>query len=202
MKIADYCADFPAILIATPEEAPWEVVDQLGDRITQIIGSLGTGYAVRDGVAYHETSNVDPTAQVQAPAIIGPHCFVGPHSLLRGGVYMGASSTIGFSCEVKSTVVCSNAAIAHLNYIGDSIVGSGVDLEAGAQVVNYYNERNEKRVSVFVDSEKINTGVTKFGALIGDDTKIGANAVLAPGTVLGKGSIVRRLELIDQAARE
>jgi len=133
MKIADYCTKFPAELAGSPQEAAWEVVGQLSERLAQYIGTLGADYSVKDGVAKHKTADIDSTAQIQAPAVIGPSCFVGPNSMLRGGVYMGEGSTIGFACEVKSSVICSGAAVAHLNYVGDSIIGSGVELEAEAQ---------------------------------------------------------------------
>lgn len=202
MKISDYCASFPVELADSPDDAPWDVLSKLGEKLAKVIGALGTDYAVNDGVAIHKSANVHPTAEIQAPAVIGPDCFVGPNAMLRGGVFMGAAATIGFCCEVKSSIVCAKGVIAHLSYVGDSIVGTGVDLEAGAQVVNYYNEREDKVIAVFVDGERIETGVIKFGALIGDKTKIGANAVLAPGTVLPRGSIVKRLELVDQASQK
>jgi NDP-sugar pyrophosphorylase family protein len=200
MKIEDYCTRFNAEQVgATADMLPWEILRQLPDRLTNLIAQLDSDYEVSDGVAIHKSSKVDPSARIKAPAIVGPNCFIGPNVLLRGGVFLGEGVTVGPTCEVKCVIVCPNSAIAHFNYVGDSIIGSGVDLEAGAMVVNYYNERDDKTVYVFANGEKVDTKATKFGALIGDNTKIGANAVIAPGTILPQGSIVKRLELVDQA---
>ncbi len=83
--------------------------------------------------------------------------------------------------------------------MGDSVIGHRVNIEAGAIVANYRNERDDKQIVVLIDGERVETGVIKFGAFIGDDSRLGANAVTAPGTILAPRSIVKRLELIDQA---
>ena len=106
---------------------------------------------------------------------------------------------IGPGTEVKSSIICSETAIAHLNYIGNSIIGQNVNFEAGSIAANHYNERTDKQIRIKFKDQIIDTGVEKFGALVGDYSKIGANAVLSPGTILAKNSIVRRLELVDQA---
>jgi NDP-sugar pyrophosphorylase family protein len=99
---------------------------------------------------------------------------------------------------VKTSIIFENSAIAHFNYIGDSIIGKNVNFEAGSITANHYNERNNKRILVKIKTKIIDTNIEKFGALVGDDCKIGANAVLSPGTILEKKSIVKRLELIEQ----
>ena len=91
-----------------------------------------------------------------------------------------------------------NSSIAHFNFIGDSIIGCSVNFEAGSHTANRYNERSDKTIWVTNQFQKINTISEKFGALIGDHSKIGANAILSPGTILAKNSIVKRLELIEQ----
>ncbi|MEZ4899372.1 MAG: hypothetical protein R2806_21175, partial [Saprospiraceae bacterium] len=87
---------------------------------------------------------------------------------------------------------------AHFNYIGNSLIGHHVNFEAGSVCANHFNERDDKTIFVMHRGERINTGVIKFGALVGDHVKIGANAVLSPGTILEKNRIVGRLELINQ----
>ena len=87
---------------------------------------------------------------------------------------------------------------AHLNFIGDSIIGSDVNLEAGSMVANYRNELSDKTIRIVQGDQVIDTGVEKFGALIGDGTRVGANAVIAPGAVLGRNARVPRLGLVDQ----
>jgi UDP-N-acetylglucosamine diphosphorylase / glucose-1-phosphate thymidylyltransferase / UDP-N-acetylgalactosamine diphosphorylase / glucosamine-1-phosphate N-acetyltransferase / galactosamine-1-phosphate N-acetyltransferase len=135
---------------------------------------------------------------LKGPIIISNGCFIGAHAYLRGGVYLGDKSVIGPGCEVKSSLIMSGSALAHFNFVGDSLVGSYVNMEAGSIIANHYNERLDKTIFVMLDKKKIETSATKFGALVGDHTKIGANAVLSPGTILKPQSIVKRLELIEQ----
>ena len=106
---------------------------------------------------------------------------------------------IGAGCEIKQSIIFSETAIAHFNYVGNSIIGSNVNFEAGSVAANHYNERKDKTISVLYNGNVIQTNVEKFGSLVGDDSKIGANAVLSPGTILSKNSIVGRLELVEQA---
>ena len=99
---------------------------------------------------------------------------------------------------MKQSVICAHSAIAHFNFIGDSLIGQRVNMEAGAVIANHFNERENKLITVMVDGQPVDTGVTKFGALVGDDCKVGANAVLSPGTILAKGTVVERLSLVKQ----
>jgi len=86
------------------------------------------------------------------------------------------------------------------NFIGDSIIGSDVNFEAGSITANHFNERNDKRIFIKHNSDLIETNSTKFGSLVGDGSKVGANAVLSPGTILPKNTLVKRLELVDQTS--
>ena len=95
-------------------------------------------------------------------------------------------------------MIFSGTAIAHLNYIGNSLIGRNVNFEAGSIAANHYNERVDKRIRVSFKNQIVDTGLEKFGALVGDNSRIGANAVLSPGTILTKDAIVKRLELIEQ----
>jgi bifunctional N-acetylglucosamine-1-phosphate-uridyltransferase/glucosamine-1-phosphate-acetyltransferase GlmU-like protein len=186
---------FPAL---TDCEYPWQAVERIEDIIREVLPSLGGDYQIEDEIAIHKDARVDPTVTILAPAIIGAHCFIGPHALLRGGVYVGANSSIGPGCEIKHALIGENTALAHFNFVGDSIIGSGVNFEAGSITANHYNEREDKTIFALWDRKTIKTGATKFGACIGDDSRIGANAVTSPGTILIPKSIVRRLELIEQ----
>ena len=137
---------------------------------------------------------------IKPPAIISAACFVAGTAYLRGGVFLDRGVTIGPGCELKSTIVLDSSSIAHLSFVGDSLVGSDVNLEAGVVVANHWNERSEQEVTVHVGGQSIRTGVLKFGALIGDHSRVGANAVLSPGTVLAPRTVVPRLGLVDQGA--
>jgi bifunctional N-acetylglucosamine-1-phosphate-uridyltransferase/glucosamine-1-phosphate-acetyltransferase GlmU-like protein len=178
---------------------PWEVAQNTGKILLEKIANLDGDYKIFNQVAIHKSVSIDSNAILKGPAIISPKCFVGAHAYLRGGVFLDENVTLGPGCEVKSSFIFSHTSLAHFNFVGDSLVGSNVNLEAGAVVANHYNERKDKKIFIFIDGKSYATGVEKFGALIGDRTKIGANAVLSPGTILLPNTVVKRLELIDQA---
>jgi bifunctional N-acetylglucosamine-1-phosphate-uridyltransferase/glucosamine-1-phosphate-acetyltransferase GlmU-like protein len=177
---------------------PWEITRNLAEILFERITQLGDEYEIKEGVAIHQRAHVEQGAILKAPAIICEHCFIGANAYLRDGVYLGNSVRIGTGCEIKTSLVFSNSAIAHFNFIGDSIIGSYVNFEAGSITANHYNEREHKLIAVIYNGTIIQTGVAKFGALVGDHSKIGANAVLSPGTILPPHSIVKRLELVEQ----
>jgi UDP-N-acetylglucosamine diphosphorylase / glucose-1-phosphate thymidylyltransferase / UDP-N-acetylgalactosamine diphosphorylase / glucosamine-1-phosphate N-acetyltransferase / galactosamine-1-phosphate N-acetyltransferase len=177
---------------------PWEIVQNISAIITEKISSLDSSYQFENGNAIHNTAVIEQNVTLKSPVIIGPKCFVGANAYLRGGVWLMESVRIGTGCEIKSCVIFKNSAIAHFNFIGDSIIGNYVNFEAGSVTANHYNERNDKRIFVKYDEGIIETNVHKFGALVGDHSKIGANAVLSPGTILLRGAHVKRLELIEQ----
>lgn len=164
--------------------APWDIV------VSNII---------QDEIVIHPTAIVEEGVIMKGPIFIGPNCFVGAHAYLRGGVYLMGNNSIGPGCEIKSSIIFSKSNLAHFNFVGNSIVGSNVNLEAGAIICNHYNERTDKEISVLLNGQLVKTGVTKFGAVVGDNCKIGANAVLSPGTLLPPGTIVSRLGLIQQS---
>jgi bifunctional N-acetylglucosamine-1-phosphate-uridyltransferase/glucosamine-1-phosphate-acetyltransferase GlmU-like protein len=200
MTLESFCPDLVSELPALATYTyPWQAVARIEDIIRETLSSLGDNYQIKEGVAIHKDARIDPTATILAPAIIGSQTFIGPHTLLRGGVYIGAHSSIGPSCEIKHSLIDQNTALAHFNFVGDSILGSRVNFEAGSITANHYNERDDKTIFALWEGEKMKTDVTKFGACIGDDTKLGANAVTSPGTILRPKSVVRRLELIEQA---
>src|SRR5205814_3351473 len=150
------------------------------------------------GVLVHREATIEPGAIIKPPAIISGGCFVASTAYLRGGVFLDRGVTIGPACEVKSTIVLDSSRLAHLCFVGDSVVGSDVNLEAGVVVANHVNERPDQKIAIHIGGERIPTGVLKFGALIGDHSRVGANAVLSPGTVLPPHTVVARLGLIDQ----
>jgi NDP-sugar pyrophosphorylase family protein len=188
----------PVTVTGKNGSAPWLITACLADALLKILPRMGAGYVVHNNVAIHETATVEPGAVLKGPAIIGPGCFIGANAYLRAGVYLGSSVVIGPGCEVKTSVIMSHTHIAHFNFVGDSLIGSHVNFEAGAIVCNHWNERSDKQIRLAYNGQIIETGTEKFGALIGDGCKIGANAVLSPGTILAKNTIVSRLELVEQ----
>jgi NDP-sugar pyrophosphorylase family protein len=180
------------------DATPWLLVDQLPGLLEKIARSLEGDYMRKGSVLAHRSATIHQTAILQDMVIVGPGASIGPHAMLRGGVLLGEGANIGGSDEIKQSVIGPGSAVAHLNYVGNSIVGSNVNIEAGAVLANHFNERHDKTIWVLVDGEKIKTGVKKFGALVGDNSRIGANAVTTPGTILPPRSVVGRLELVRQ----
>ena len=180
------------------DEPAWTIVGNLPETVSQLIESLGDEYEMKDGIAIHRTAVIGHNVTIKAPAIISADCFVGSNSYLRGGVFLAPGAKVGISCEVKTSVLLEGAAIAHFNFVGDSIIGHNVNIEAGAIICNHYNEREDDTVFVHIDGQRVSTGLHKFGALVGDGCRIGANAVLSPGTLLNPMTVVRRLELVEQ----
>jgi NDP-sugar pyrophosphorylase family protein len=198
IQIDEFISGFPKNFENRPHSQPWEITNQLKDLLEELIPELGEEYRITAGVAIHKTATIETGVTIKRPAIIGENCFVGAHAYFREGVYLDHNVKVGPGCELKTSIICSNTAIAHFNYIGNSIIGRNVNFEAGSIAANHYNERVNKQISVLHNGEIIETNSEKFGSLVGDDSKIGANAVLSPGTILNKGSIIKRLELIEQ----
>lgn len=202
MNIEDYCATIFKDCLPATHNAPWDIIQNLESTVWELLDTLPEEYDISGGIAIHASAIVDPSTLIKEPAIIGKDCFIGPHGLIRGGVIMAEKSSIGANCEVKRTVVGAKSHLGHFNFIGDSIVGTSVNVEAGAVIANHFNERRPKdqNIRVRIDNAVLETGLTRFGAVIGDHVKIGANAVLTPGTILSPHTIVGRLELVDQKA--
>lgn len=121
--------------------------------------------------------------------LYGKNCRIAKSALLREGVILGDNVVIGHCVELKNSLVMSNSAVAHLNYVGDSIIGNNVNVAAGVVLANFRLDGKEIMVKTNKDykSHKIyKTGLVKFGAVVGDGSKIGVNSVLNPGTILGK----------------
>ncbi|MEI6143803.1 MAG: DapH/DapD/GlmU-related protein [Mariniphaga sp.] len=196
--ISDFIEGFNDQFPEMDDKPPWNITDDLKDIITKMILMLDDNYHIDNNIAIHKTAIIESGAVIKSPAIIGENCFVGANAYFREGVYLDKSVKIGPGCEIKNSIICSGTAVAHFNYIGNSIIGRNVNFEAGSIAANHYNERAFKKISVLYRSQIIQTNVEKFGSLVGDNSKIGANAVLSPGTILEKNSIVKRLELIEQ----
>jgi len=199
IAIKDFIHSFP---ILQDDREAWQITSKIVDIINNLFPLLDENFVISDGVAVHKTAVIEKGVILKAPVIINEGCFVGAHAYLRGGVYLASNVTIGPGCEIKSSIICNNSSMAHFNFIGNSIIGSYVNFEAGSVTANHYNERVDKNIFVQYNNEIIDTECSKFGSLIGDHSKIGANAVLSPGTILPSNSIVKRLALIEQVKME
>lgn len=137
---------------------------------------IGEGTLVEDGV------------MIKGPAIIGRNCQIRHNAYLREDVIIGDECVVGNSCELKNVFLFNNCQVPHFNYVGDSILGHRAHLGAGVVLSNVKVIKGN--ISVEADGRRIDTGLRKFGALLGDGVEIGCNSVLNPGSVIGRGSIL------------
>jgi NDP-sugar pyrophosphorylase family protein len=184
-------ASFRAFFAA--EAAPWEWVKQIG----AALGSLPAGprpASIPAGV--HLEGAVVLGAGVSLPAhatLIGP-CWIGarsqirPGAFIRGNVITGEGCVLGNSSEFKNCLLLDGVQAAHFNYVGDSVLGNGAHLGAGAICSNL--RLDQKNVFIQVGGAAVDTGLKKLGAVLGDGAEVGCNAVLNPGAVLGRRSLV------------
>src|ERR1041385_3535781 len=137
---------------------------------------IGEGTLVEDG------------AMTKGPAIIGRNCEIRHNAYIREQVIISDNCVVGNSCEIKNSILFNHAVAPHFNYVGDSILGYRAHLGAGVKISNF--KLVPGNISVEIDGRVFDTGLRKFGALVGDNTDIGCNAVLNPGSILGRGSII------------
>ena len=179
--------------------SPWALVVAMPEIVRAMLPQLSTAdYAVDGDIAIHRSATVEAGAVLKGPLVVGPRCFLATGAYLRGGNWLGADCLVGPGAELKTSILFAGSKLAHFNFVGDSVIGAGVNLEAGSVVCNYRNERPGSTVRVRTPAGLFDTGVAKFGALVGDGCRIGANAVLAPGAILPAGQVVQRASLLDQ----
>jgi NDP-sugar pyrophosphorylase family protein len=135
-----------------------------------------------------EGTVVEPGAYIKGPAWIGENCQIRHGAYLRENVIVGAGSVVGNSSEIKNSILFRKCQVPHFNYVGDSILGTGVHLAAGVIVSNL--KLNGDIITLRVGDQVLTTGLRKFGALIGDRAEVGCNAVLNPGSIIGRDSLI------------
>ena len=171
----------------------WEVLPHIGDylRDTLRAAQLGQahGQAVIEGdVFVGEGTVIEAGALIRGPVWIGRNCHIGHGATLRGNVIVGDGCIVGHATELKNAVLFNGCEVPHFNYVGDSVLGHRVHLGAGVMLSNYRLIRGN--VNVRIASGRLDSGLAKFGALIGDRTEIGCNAVLNPGAVIGRDCLL------------
>jgi NDP-sugar pyrophosphorylase family protein len=136
----------------------------------------------------HKTAKVFPSAYLGAPCIIGPNTEVRHCAFIRGSALVGADCVVGNSVELKNVILFDHVQTPHYNYVGDSILGYYSHMGAGSITSNV--KADKKLVVVHNGTEQLETGIKKFGAMLGDHVEVGCNAVCNPGTVIGRNSNV------------
>ncbi len=178
---------------------PWEITSRAEALVRELLANLPAGeYQIEGGIALHRSARIEAGAVLKGPLVVGAGCLVAAGAYLRGGNWLAEDCVVGPGSELKSSFLFAGAKLAHFNFVGDSLLGAGVNLEAGSIVCNYRNERPNSEVLVRLEGGLHPTGRPKFGALVGDGARLGANAVLAPGALLRPGTVIQRAALCDQ----
>ncbi len=171
-------------------EYPWEVLGKISEFIKEVGETLPAEEYDRVGedVWIAKDAEVYETAYIKGPCIIGHNTEVRHCAFIRGSALIGNNCVIGNSVEVKNAIIFDNVQVPHYNYVGDSILGYKSHMGAGAVTSNVKSDRT--LVKVRENGETVETGLKKFGAILGDYVEVGCNSVLNPGTVIGRHSSV------------
>ena len=171
-------------------EYPWLALPEIKNFIFDLIEELDKNEykQIKENVWVHNSVTIAPSAFIEGPAIIGKDTEIRHCAYIRGNAIIGEGCVIGNSCEVKNAIIFNKSQVPHFNYVGDSILGYHAHMGAGSIVSNLKSDG--KNITVRNGDEKVETGLRKFGAVVGDNVEIGCNSVLNPGTVIGKNSNV------------
>ena len=168
-------------------EYPWQALKGIRNLILELGPKLGDAYMqVSPAVWVHKTATVAPTAFLGAPCIIGANTEVRHCAFIRESALVGENCVVGNSVELKNVILFDNVQVPHFNYVGDSILGYKSHMGAGSLTSNVKSDQT--LVTVRNGEERIETGLKKFGAMVGDFVEVGCNSVLNPGTVVGRHS--------------
>lgn len=168
---------------------PWEVLSKIKTFIFEYIKTLPNDFEnIGDDIWVGKGTTIEKSALIKGPAVIGYNCEIRHSAYIRGNVIIGNNVVVGNSTEVKNAILFNRVQIPHFNYVSDSVLGYKAHLGAGVITSNLKSDGT--LVKVKFGSSTMETGLRKFGAIIGDFAEVGCNAVLNPGTILGKNSIV------------
>lgn len=168
---------------------PWAVLSHLEQILPQLVAKLPDSYReLAPKVWVGPGTFIEKTALIQGPAIIGANCQIRHAAFVRDQVICGDGVVIGNCTEVKNAILFDQVQVPHFNYVGDSILGYRAHLGAGAILSNFKATGDE--IKVEWSGQRISTGLNKLGGLIGDRVEIGCNAVVYPGTIIGRDSII------------
>ncbi len=177
-------------------EYPWEVLPEIGKFILELGETLDLNeYEKRgDNVWIAKDAKIYPNNYIAGPCIIGHKTEVRPGAFIRGNALVGDNCVVGNSTELKNVIIFDNVQVPHYNYVGDSVLGFKSHMGAGSITSNV--KQDKTNVTIKCGEEKIETGMRKFGAMLGDNVEVGCNTVMNPGTVIGRASRVYPLSMV------
>ena len=178
---------------------PWEVLADISDFIIALGSTLPEEEYEKRGenVWIARDAEVFPSAYIGSPCIIDHGAQVRHCAFIRGSALVGENCVVGNSTELKNVILFDNVQVPHYNYVGDSILGYKAHMGAGSITSNVRSDK--ALVKVHAEDGDIETGLKKFGAMIGDCVEVGCGSVLNPGTVIGKNSSVYPLSSVRTA---
>ncbi len=172
----------------------WEAISKIDSYLKSLkLGKIevpipdGAHLVNPESISIGSGTIVEPGAYIKGPCVIGKNCSIRQGAYIRGNLIAGDSCVIGHDTEVKNAVFLNDAHAAHFAYVGDTILGNRINLGAGTVCANLRFDRGS--VKVHVDDVSFNTGLKKFGAIVGDDAQTGCNSVMNPGTILCKNTL-------------
>ena len=175
-------------------EYPFEVLPNIKDIILEIGSKLGDDYNLLDNnIWISKTVDIPQISTIIGPCIIDHNAEIRPGAFIRGNVIIGKNSVLGNSCEIKNAILYDNVQVPHFNYVGDSILGNYSHMGAGSITSNI---KSDKTNVVIKGKKNYETNLRKVGAFLGDYAEIGCNAVLNPGTVIGRNTTVYPLVMV------
>jgi len=175
---------------------PWEVLGKIKSFILELGPTLPTDEYDRVGedIWIAKTAKLAPTASISGPAIICRDAEIRHCAFIRGSAIVGEGAVVGNSSELKNVILFNKVQVPHYNYVGDSILGYKAHMGAGAITSNVKSDKS--LVVVRAGNEMVETGLKKFGAILGDFVEVGCNTVLNPGTVVGRNSNIYPLSMV------
>lgn len=171
----------------------WEVLSKIADYLQKNLKPanrgevLGKSY-IGEQVYIGANTIIEPSVTIMGPAWIGSDCTIRQGAYIRENVITGNACVLGNSCEFKNSILFNDVQVPHFSYVGDSILGHKAHLGAGVILSNLKLDRSP--IQIWHDGQIIDTGLKKFGAIIGDACEIGTNCVINPGSILGQNSII------------
>ena len=175
---------------------PWQALPLIGEFIKKLGRTLDKSEydETAENVWIAKSAVVAPTAYINGPCIIGKNAEVRHCAFIRGNAIVGEGAVVGNSTELKNVVLFNRVQVPHYNYVGDSILGYKSHMGAGSITSNVKSDK--ALVKVTCNGQVIETGLKKFGAMLGDNVEVGCGSVLNPGTVIGRGSNIYPLSSV------
>lgn len=193
-EIPPLFAELPAVFTGLFDpHAPWSL---LGDALDEILAALPSSdiqtglspdvHLAGDRIVISQGTRIHPSVVIEGPVFIGHDAEIRPGAYIRGGCWIGDHCVVGANTELKRAILLPHAKAPHLNYVGDSILGAGVNLGAGTVLSNFRHDG--EKIHIPAGGARLDTGRRKLGAILGDGVLTGCNCVLHPGCIVGRGT--------------